>query len=1389
MNGKWDFEGITIGDQRLAIMESLERYPDVNEVRIVGIRNSGTSCYAAAVMQPLMHIPRFLISALRCYPRTEVMKAIEVFILKYIGMSMEGCDDMSFPTPMLPELLGFATWETACAAEFFTAIMDSYRENGLFSRDVEDINSMFEIGIEIVQCQSSCEYHSSLMLSMCDSIEFGILEYLEDCVLRLEDGSQVTKQTRFITLPPVLCITLKGQGRKVRGNYYRGPVINQTLSVDDENGTHRYRLHSIIVYYSVGSGHYVSYIKKNDSWYSCDDSVVKQMSDKELEEYCCNPNRRGIPRLCMYLDVEEEGNLLYCDMNDPNNAVPKIRRVKEVEGITEKPRADKLWLNITTELDFNPYQLKFNGVTFRDGAPFNSSIRDVRRSLANRFDRGMYNSFLYSSLWLFVNGKLSKRIADEGKVEHLKSSDVLLMKHDDDITDNTILIMFVHYNRDGNSSVYLGCRVVDREMNVHRSVVDCFPDIVKEHDRIIWKWDDIRRTMERVDNDAGYNDLLLEFENGSKVIIETSGLRADFEMNDNCDATNLVFYVPDYFCGLPAPQFYYPQTRLFFFTIACRLKELCVTAPLTITWEQLHQGICNLLNISDWTKCSLEILGEAEEPIPVDETRKPGYLMTRCVYVRFPDELLNGANDLATDEADLSSDDEFQPICTPAQLTKTSLMDIITKRLTGIMQMPSSDERSSSETDEDLSDDVPAEASDDDAIDVSAHPSSSLASVGEQNISYYPTEDIGIDRRATAVSEEIEYSAKQKKVTRRAFLLSRDPPLTPPPLHPVRSHMEEPTPMKDYEKEIFRMASLQTCEISESNNLPITECNETPMKYRDQQIALTALHGRKFANTTALFEKYAEIVPTGPFLASQGRTGASEIFMCNRKNCGAHIVILYLKNGCKIQSASPHKCVGYSVTSNEALDEYIRTLQTQSHLTQAFMSEVRTALKDPGLTDQRIRRSYKRVHELGTVKRLKSWKLLPSLCQAVIDEGGTASIRGIGENVSFCGIMPYFCHMYVQSELFFPVVSIDGSFSCGLGRGVLLSIVAITGSRHILPLAWAWAISEDSACVSELIELFLPEERRLIASILSDEGSAILKSVREILSQDHIALCAKHREVHVSKEATHLFWKIIKAVTPAEYSEAKREFKTTLPLEYEKEKSRLMCLTKWETNRPRDMQMTNGIVESFNAMCRPYQTMEPFALLRHIYAVARGQIIALRGESGPYTKIADWILTMLAQQAGRMTVTERNPDGTFTIQAGERRYQVDTNTRTCSCKFTMDAGLPCAHIMKVCHLTETSWECYVHPRYKPEHINNVFKEIPASLDFTALVPAKLELRPPVLYSLKTKRKRQLGAMDMRKKFAEQCEATSQKPTKGKSEKPAKAKSLKRSRKSPAHEPE
>ena len=152
------------------MIECLDCYPDVNETRVVAIANAGSTCYAGSVMQVLMQIPRFVINALRCYPFTKELKAIELFIMRYIITAKETKHQaMQFPEPLLTELLGFEPNTEGCAGEYFTLLMDQYKQNGLFSKEVVNVTDLFEIEIEVSLTETRVEFHNSIMLPVTES--------------------------------------------------------------------------------------------------------------------------------------------------------------------------------------------------------------------------------------------------------------------------------------------------------------------------------------------------------------------------------------------------------------------------------------------------------------------------------------------------------------------------------------------------------------------------------------------------------------------------------------------------------------------------------------------------------------------------------------------------------------------------------------------------------------------------------------------------------------------------------------------------------------------------------------------------------------------------------------------------------------------------------------------------------------------------------------------------------------------------------------------------------------------------------------------------------------------------------------------------------------------
>ena len=397
-------------------MECLDCYPNVNEIRVVPIANAGNTCFAGSVMQALMQIPKFVINALRCYPRTKELKAIELFIMRYIMTALESDRKaMHVPEPALPEFLGFSKDTGACAGEFYMFLMDQYKNNALFSEEVAKVNELFEIEIEVSLRETHSEFHSSIMLQVCQSIQSGVAEYLNDCLLTLDDGSEAVKHTRFAKLPPILCIVLVGTGPLAEQlGHSRTTQINQELTVPDKHGTeHNYILNSIIVNAPHGNGHYVAYVHKNNVWYACNDSSMRELPLEDLQDYCKGCNRSMIPHLLFYVNAEHEEELLHCDMEDSDNAIPVITRITQ----TEVDTARCWWLSIVTDLNFNPQQLIFEGVCFRESVRGDTQIYTLREQLTAMIDAEFPNDYQQSSLWLFVNGTLVKQV-DDGSYVH-----------------------------------------------------------------------------------------------------------------------------------------------------------------------------------------------------------------------------------------------------------------------------------------------------------------------------------------------------------------------------------------------------------------------------------------------------------------------------------------------------------------------------------------------------------------------------------------------------------------------------------------------------------------------------------------------------------------------------------------------------------------------------------------------------------------------------------------------------------------------------------------------------------------------------------------------------------------------------------------------------------
>jgi|GEM_PF-4584027 len=96
------------------------------------------------------------------------------------------------------------------------------------------------------------------------------------------------------TLPNILTFqlnrfsfsTILGRALKLKEKVSTGLTLNIPAALSPNGNIVGYQLSSFIVHSgnSAGSGHYVSYVRRHDGWYLCDDATISKVSDEEVNE-------------------------------------------------------------------------------------------------------------------------------------------------------------------------------------------------------------------------------------------------------------------------------------------------------------------------------------------------------------------------------------------------------------------------------------------------------------------------------------------------------------------------------------------------------------------------------------------------------------------------------------------------------------------------------------------------------------------------------------------------------------------------------------------------------------------------------------------------------------------------------------------------------------------------------------------------------------------------------------------------------------------------------------------------------------------------------------------------------------------------------------------------
>ncbi len=238
-------------------------------------------------------------------------------------------------------------------------------------------------------------------------------------------------------------------------------------------------------------------------------------------------------------------------------------------------------------------------------------------------------------------------------------------------------------------------------------------------------------------------------------------------------------------------------------------------------------------------------------------------------------------------------------------------------------------------------------------------------------------------------------------------------------------------------------------------------------------------------------------------------------------------------------------------------------------------------------------------------RRIKSLSKLDSFMEIIENKGRRGQIiRSIneeaGENeIVFACFVPDYAISFINSKMFFPVVQFDTRFHTNIS-GKLYAMITLTGDRTMLPIAIAWAPTENSDNTNLLFDM-LHNERSKIQSFHTDEGKGLIKSIEDIHITNH--LCVFHMFLH-SKEKS-LFLKLVNAADSKEYAMIKEDIMTNFVnlRDYLNGDNRRKKISRFESSQPRDQNLATSNVESFNTFItrNNFKNKEPLVIIQEIY--------------------------------------------------------------------------------------------------------------------------------------------------------------------------------------------
>ncbi|WVZ19739.1 hypothetical protein V8G54_007061 [Vigna mungo] len=296
-----------------------------------------------------------------------------------------------------------------------------------------------------------------------------------------------------------------------------------------------------------------------------------------------------------------------------------------------------------------------------------------------------------------------------------------------------------------------------------------------------------------------------------------------------------------------------------------------------------------------------------------------------------------------------------------------------------------------------------------------------------------------------------------------------------------------------------------------------------------------------------------------------------------------------------------------------------------------------------------------------------------------------------------------------------PIIGLDGAFLKGRHHRELLTVVARDANDQMIPLAYAIVAVENKDTWSWFMELLIEDlgGPKVCSSLtlISDQQKGLLPAVQNLLPGVALRFCVRHlyanfRKKFPRKNLKKLMWRAVTSTHPQKWENEMRSIR-----EVNEDAFRYLIAilprSRFTTTAQCDT-LVNNMLEAFNSVLVHTRTKPIITMLEKIrlYMMKRWATNRSRTTKGGSTnKVLDSKIFEVRH-----------------VSQSGKKFVVNIDEYSCSCKKWSISGLPCVHVLAtmrflnldgedcihVCFLTSTYEEMYSSIIY-PINGNNMWE--------------------------------------------------------------------------------